>query len=260
MEFTNIRYLVSDVDTAVAFYTSNLGFAVELRPAPGFASLTRGPLRLLLNAPGSGGAGQAMPDGTSPEPGGWNRVQLTVDDLRATYERLRKRGARFRNQPVEGKGGLQVLIEDPAGNCVELFEPRPARGVAPAPDDASEALEAFHRYTKAFGTLDPAEPAVYFHQPALMTNPNGVFVLDNAAAVERAYQPVMARLPAIGYARSTFPDLSARRLSDDLAVVSGACIWETSDGKPIQRADLSYTFRRTDGGWKILTALVYERP
>jgi hypothetical protein len=96
------------------------------------------------------------------------------------------------------------------------------------------------------------------NQPALTANPDGVFVLEDAAAVERAYAGVMARLPALGYARTRFSEMSARRLSADLAVVSGGGVWETADGKEIQRFGMTYTFRRTDGAWKILVALVHE--
>jgi uncharacterized glyoxalase superfamily protein PhnB/catechol 2,3-dioxygenase-like lactoylglutathione lyase family enzyme len=134
MEPARVRYVVQDVDAAVDFYTRYLDFAVEMQPAPGFAALARGNLRLLLNAPGSGGAGHAMPDGTHPEPGGWNRIQIPVDDLRAVYANLRKRGARFRNQPIAGKGGLQVLLEDPSGNPVELFERQRKHAAPPIPD------------------------------------------------------------------------------------------------------------------------------
>jgi catechol 2,3-dioxygenase-like lactoylglutathione lyase family enzyme len=119
----SVRYIVEDVEEAIDFYTRHLGFGVELNPAPGFAVLSRGDLRLLLNASGAGGAGQAMPDGRRPEPGGWNRIQLEVRDLAGEVERMRDAGARFRNEIVSGRGGKQVLLEDPSGNCVELFEP-----------------------------------------------------------------------------------------------------------------------------------------
>jgi catechol 2,3-dioxygenase-like lactoylglutathione lyase family enzyme len=120
----SVRYIVDDVDAAVAFYTELLGFEVVMRPAPPFAMLARGDLRLLLNAPtGPGGAAQPMPDGRVPEPGGWNRFQLVVEDLDAEVARLRAAGATFRNEIVSGFGGRQVLLDDPAGNCVELFEP-----------------------------------------------------------------------------------------------------------------------------------------
>jgi len=124
----SVRYIVSDVEAAIAFYSGQLGFRVEFHPGPGFAMLSRGGLRLLLSTPGGGGgAGQAMPDGRKPEPGGWNRVQLEVVDLGREVERLRTAGARFRNEIVVGNGGKQILIEDPAGNLVELFEPAPKR-------------------------------------------------------------------------------------------------------------------------------------
>ena len=124
MAAVSVRYIVDDVDAAMAFYTERLGFTVELHPAPGFAMISRGDLRLLLNAPGGpGGAAQPMPDGRRPEPGGWNRIQLQVDDLDGEVERLRQAGARFRNDIVAGFGGKQILLDDPAGNPIELFEP-----------------------------------------------------------------------------------------------------------------------------------------
>jgi catechol 2,3-dioxygenase-like lactoylglutathione lyase family enzyme len=119
----SVRYIVEDVEEAIAFYTRHLGFGVELNPAPGFAMLSRGDLRLLLNAPGAGGTGQAMPDGREPEPGGWNRIQLEVQDLAGEVESMRKSGAHFRNEIVSGRGGKQILLEDPSGNLIELFEP-----------------------------------------------------------------------------------------------------------------------------------------
>jgi len=119
----NVRYIVEDVDAAVAFYSAHLGFGLEFQPAPGFAIIARGDLRLLLSAPeGPGGAAQSMPDGRRPEPGGWNRIQLEVDDLAATVDELRAAGARFRNEIVSGRGGKQILLEDPSGNPVELFQ------------------------------------------------------------------------------------------------------------------------------------------
>lgn len=122
-----IRYIVDDVERAIGFHRDLLGFEVEMHPAPGFAALSLGDLRLLLNAPGAGGAGRA---GGTPEPGGWNRFQLEVGDLQALRDTLRAAGARFRGDLVEGQGGAQVLVEDPSGNVVELFEPkaRPREG------------------------------------------------------------------------------------------------------------------------------------
>lgn len=125
MTVVNVRYIVEDVEAAIAFYTGHLGFSVEFHPGPGFARLARGGPRLLLNAAGGpGGAAQPMPDGRRPEPGGWNRIQLPVDDLAKEVDRLRKAGARFRGDIVTGFGGRQALLEDPAGNPVELFEAR----------------------------------------------------------------------------------------------------------------------------------------
>ncbi|AXK31594.1 VOC family protein [Streptomyces armeniacus] len=124
MSEVSVRYIVDDVDAAVAFYTTHLGFTLARRPAPPFAVLTRGGLDLLLSAPvGPGGAAQVMPDGRRPEPGGWNRIQVPVDDLDAAVASLRAAGAVFRNDIVSGRGGRQILLDDPAGNPVELFEP-----------------------------------------------------------------------------------------------------------------------------------------
>jgi catechol 2,3-dioxygenase-like lactoylglutathione lyase family enzyme len=123
MSKVSVRYIVDDVDAAIPFYTSMLGFKLEMHPAPGFASLSRADLQLLLNRPGAGGAGQAMPDSQRPAPGGWNRIQIEVDDLEATVEKLKTSGARFRNEIVTGNGGKQILVEDPSGNAVELFQP-----------------------------------------------------------------------------------------------------------------------------------------
>ena len=124
MATVSVRYIVNDVDGALAFYCEQLGFREVMHPAPAFAMLSRGDLRLLLSAPGGGpGGGAAMPDGTKPEPGGWNRIQLEISDLDATVDALRQNGARFRNDIVVGVGGRQILLEDPSGNLIELFEP-----------------------------------------------------------------------------------------------------------------------------------------
>ena len=124
MATVQVRYIVNDVDAAIAFYCQNLGFTEVMHPAPAFAMLTCGDLRLVLSAPNpAGGGGQPMPDGRNQEPGGWNRFALEVSDLEATVKVLREAGARFRNNIVTGVGGKQIIVEDPSGNPVELFQP-----------------------------------------------------------------------------------------------------------------------------------------
>jgi catechol 2,3-dioxygenase-like lactoylglutathione lyase family enzyme len=121
-QMVNVRYMVDDVETAIEFYTKHLGFEVRTSVAPAFADVTRGNLRLLLSGPTSS-AGRPMPDGTKPGPGGWNRIHLIVTDITAEVARLRDAGVSFRNDIVTGPGGSQILLEDPAGNVVELFQP-----------------------------------------------------------------------------------------------------------------------------------------
>ena len=124
MATVSVRYIVNDVDAAIVFYCMHLGFHEEMHPASTFAMLSRGDLRLVLSAPSSeGGGGQTMPDGTRPEPGGWNRFSLEVSDLAGTVRALRDAGVHFRNDIVTGIGGKQILVDDPSGNPVELFEP-----------------------------------------------------------------------------------------------------------------------------------------
>jgi len=122
-ELVNVRYMVDDVDSAIDFYTTQFGFTLRSSAAPAFADVVRGNLRLLLSGPESS-AGRPMPDGRMPEPGGWNRIHFVVDDIAADVERLRTAGVRFRNEIISGPGGQQVVLEDPAGNPIELFEPR----------------------------------------------------------------------------------------------------------------------------------------
>jgi catechol 2,3-dioxygenase-like lactoylglutathione lyase family enzyme len=121
-DFVNVRYMVDDVENAVRFYTAHLGFTVRSSAAPAFADVVRGNLRLLLSGPKSS-AGRPMPDGRTPHPGGWNRLHFIVEDIGAEVDRLRAAGVTFRNDVVSGPGGRQILLEDPAGNPVELFQP-----------------------------------------------------------------------------------------------------------------------------------------
>jgi catechol 2,3-dioxygenase-like lactoylglutathione lyase family enzyme len=118
-----IRYIVRDIESSVAFYTRLLGFDVRMQVKGAFAHLTLGDLQLFINQPGAGGAGQPMPDGAIPAPGGWNRFQVQVKNIERVYEKLKEAGATFRNNIVTGVGGKQVLLEDPSGNLIELFEP-----------------------------------------------------------------------------------------------------------------------------------------
>ena len=119
----HVRYMVDDVEAAIAFYTTHFGFELLTNQAPAFADVQRGNLRLLLSGPQSS-AGRPMPDGRQPEPGGWNRIHLLVDDIAAEVDRLRDAGLSFRNDIVKGPGGAQILVDDPAGNAIELFQPR----------------------------------------------------------------------------------------------------------------------------------------
>jgi catechol 2,3-dioxygenase-like lactoylglutathione lyase family enzyme len=121
-DLVHVRYMVDDVDRAVAFYTTHFGFTLNLNAAPAFADVVRGNLRLLLSGPKSS-AGRPMPDGRNPGPGGWNRIHFIVDDIGAEVDRLRAAGLTFRNDIVTGPGGRQILVEDPAGNPIELFQP-----------------------------------------------------------------------------------------------------------------------------------------
>jgi catechol 2,3-dioxygenase-like lactoylglutathione lyase family enzyme len=118
----SVRYMVDDVDESVAFYTKLLGFDVSMSAAPAFAEVRRGNLRLLISGPTSS-AGRPMPDGERPGPGGWNRIHFVVEDIDAEVGRLREAGASFRNEPLTGPGGTQVLLQDPSGNVVEIFQP-----------------------------------------------------------------------------------------------------------------------------------------
>lgn len=122
MSTVNVRYMVDDVDAAVAFYTNHLGFTLLSSAAPAFADLSRGDLRLLLSGPASS-AGRPMPDGRRPEPGGWNRIEFVVEDIAAEVDRLRDAGLHFRNDIVTGPGGRQIVFDDPSGNPIELFQP-----------------------------------------------------------------------------------------------------------------------------------------
>ena len=121
-ELVSVRYMVDDVDESIDFYTRNFGFELGQKASPAFAEVTRGRLRLLLAGPKSS-AGRAMPDGRMPEPGGWNRIHFVVDDIAVEVERLRSAGVTFRNEIIRGPGGRQILVDDPSGNPIELFEP-----------------------------------------------------------------------------------------------------------------------------------------
>jgi catechol 2,3-dioxygenase-like lactoylglutathione lyase family enzyme len=135
MATVQVRYIVHDIDSAIAFYTDQLGFRLDMHPAPAFAMLSRGDLRLVLSVPNpSAGGGQWLKDGTQPAPGGWNRFAIEVGNLEGTVAKLKQAGARFRNEIVHGVGGKQVILEDPSGNPIELFEPTIAAARLDPPD------------------------------------------------------------------------------------------------------------------------------
>jgi uncharacterized glyoxalase superfamily protein PhnB/catechol 2,3-dioxygenase-like lactoylglutathione lyase family enzyme len=175
METVSVRYIVDDVRAAMSFYTEHLGFKVEMNPVPGFAMLARGPLRLLLNTPGAGGAGQATSDGQIPSPGGWNRLQIAVDDLASFHAALKAKHLRFKNQIVEGQGGKQVLLEDPSGNLVELFQPNVQKKIKPVP-------EGFHTVTP-FLLADDVSRLLDFIQTAF--DGQVVYVMKSADGIVR---------------------------------------------------------------------------
>lgn len=130
MENIAVRYIVDDVEKSINFYRDHLDFKVNMNSGTGFAMLTRQNLNLFINQPGAGGAGEAMPDGTKPESGGWNRIQIAVDDLESLHKALKSKGLEFRNDIVTGRGGKQVLLKDPSGNLIELFERARERSVS----------------------------------------------------------------------------------------------------------------------------------
>ena len=133
-----IRYIVDDVTAAIQFYTERLGFKLEMHPAPPFAEISRGDLHIYLSQPSASGGGAPMPSGEAQKPGGWNRIHLVVDDLDATVAALRAGGARFRNEAVQGVGGKQILLQDPSGNLIELFEPNRAAYRPPGSGSGAE--------------------------------------------------------------------------------------------------------------------------
>jgi uncharacterized glyoxalase superfamily protein PhnB/catechol 2,3-dioxygenase-like lactoylglutathione lyase family enzyme len=160
MAALSARYIVNDVKESIGFYTQTLGFKVDFNPAPGFAALSRGELQLYLNVPGAGGAGQTVA-GQKPEPGGWNRIQIEVEDLQSSVNLLKQQGARFKTDVIAGQGGKQALLEDPSGNLIELFEPkqRPTqRGVSAVP-------EGFHTVTP-FLVIDDVAAQISFLERA----------------------------------------------------------------------------------------------
>ena len=180
MATVSVRYIVNDVDEAISFYCQHLGFEEVMHPAPTFAMLSRGDLRLVLSAPGGGGGGgQAMPDGTLPTPGGWNRFSIEVPDLDAVVTTLREHGVCFRNDIVDGVGGRQILVEDPSGNPVELFQPtRPEASLSGSPP--TEELLAVER--EGWNALCQQRGAELFGD--LMTH-DALMVLANGQVMDR---------------------------------------------------------------------------
>lgn len=180
MDKANIRYIVDDVESAIKFYTDLFGFKLQMHPAPGFAALEKDGLRLFLNQPGAGGAGQNMPDGSSPEPGGWNRIQLKVKNLNSFSTELKGKGATFRNEIIEGKGGKQILLQDPSGNLIELFEPIKKEGVRPIP-------EGYHTVTP-YLIVEDAETFIDFLKEAFNAQVESIMKSDDGMIRHSAIQ------------------------------------------------------------------------
>jgi steroid delta-isomerase-like uncharacterized protein len=160
-EIVSMRYIENDVNEAVKFYSDKLNFRVDMHPAPGFAALSLGNIRLLLNEPGVGGAGKKPGDGQSPEPGGWNRIQIAVDDIRSYQKELREKGVRFKSDIIEGQGGKQILIEDPSGNLIELFEAKQKNDVRHASPSANkENYARFYNEVLNNGNINAADEII----------------------------------------------------------------------------------------------------
>src|SRR4051795_5263283 len=161
-DLVHVRYMVDDVDAAIDFYTTHFGFTLNMSAAPAFADVVRGNLRLLLSGPRSS-AGRPMPDGRAPQPGGWNRIHFVVDDIAADVARLRAAGLTFRNDIISGPGGRQILLEDPAGNPIELFQPAagcPADAPDPRRGPAGVGSDRVHRLRRAARAYRAAARAV----------------------------------------------------------------------------------------------------
>lgn len=186
----SVRYIVDEVDPAIDFYCDHLGFQEQMHPAPTFAMLTRGDLRLVLSAPGGGpGGGQAMPDGAAPEPGGWNRFSVEVGDLDGTVDALREAGAHFRNDIVDGVGGRQILVDDPSGNPVELFEPTRAEARLAGADDAPQPRSAYEVRPIGWVESPLSEPADAPNQGAEGAPDAWLVVNDEVREAIRDLQP-----------------------------------------------------------------------
>lgn len=184
MSKTHVRYIVDDVPAAVEFYTGFLGFEVQMHPAPGFACLVKDQCWLFLNQPGVGGAGQKTPDGQLPEPGGWNRIQLIVDDLESLNNSLQSAGVVFRNEITEGKGGRQVLLEDPSGNPVELFEPKDK---APYSDVRTYKPEGYSTVTP-YLAINNAEALVVFLKKVFEAEEHRLIRRDDGSIMHSEYR------------------------------------------------------------------------
>lgn len=255
MATVQVRYIVNDVDAAIAFYCQHLGFAEVMHPAPAFAMLTRGDLRLVLSAPNpAGGGGQSMPDGRKPEPGGWNRFGIDVSDLAGAVESLRKAGIHFRNEIVTGVGGKQILVEDPSGNPIELFEPTRPEARLESPTDFKE----FYRLTElawnefSRGNPEPAKSLYSHREDVTLANPFGPAV--------RGWKEVSR---ALEYASSRFREgefVGAGQIAEH-ATAGLACLvdlehWKAKIGerKNVEAFDLRVTtiLRREGDDWKIV--------
>ncbi len=251
MAAVQVRYIVNDVDAAIAFYTKLLGFKLDMHPAPPFAMLSRGELRLVLSAPNPiGGGGQSMPDGTKPEPGGWNRFSIEVSDLAAMVEKLSKAGVHFRNNIVTGVGGKQIILDDPSGNPIELFEPILAEARLGHTKNSSQIEKLYEALLSAWNKQDAKGYASLFAENASAVGFDGS-QMNGAAEVESELSQIFAHHKTAEYISIV---REVRFLSSDIALlraVVGMVSPGHNDINPAVNAIQSLVAVKDNGIWRI---------